>query len=163
MNIILAEKSHSKKLAEIIKATFHLACPESSDRNLQSIYTTKHLSAQSFKKLIDDERHKVWAAVDSKELVGFAVMVMDSDELPMLSKLYILPDYHGKRFAPKLCKAVIDYAKIRRYKALNLLVYSGNLKAKAFYEKQGFKLIGSCDFHMETEVHKDHLYQLLLA
>ena len=54
----------------------------------------------------------------------------------------------------------MNHTKKSGYKKLNLSVYSGNLKAKAFYEKQGFKLVSDYDFLMETELHKDHIYEL---
>ena len=41
--------------------------------------------------------------------------------------------------------------KIRFY------VYSGNWKAKAFYEKLGFTFLEEVDFFMETEILTDHI------
>ena len=163
MNIMLAKHKHAERLSEIIQATFHLACPATSDRDLQSVYIARHLSAQHFQRFISDDQLQVWVALDSNEPVGLAVIDLKCEQSPLLSKLYVLPCYHGQGVAQKLYKAVIDYTKNSGYQVLNLLVYSGNVKAKAFYENQGFKFIGCCDFKMETELHKDHLYQRLIA
>jgi GNAT superfamily N-acetyltransferase len=160
MNIMFAEQSHIDGLASIVRTTFHLACPKNSQRDLQSVYISKHLCAQSFKQLLSSEHHNIWVALEEKEPIGFAVMERMSDELAMLSKLYVLPDYQGKGAALSLYNAVVNHTKKSGYKKLKLTVYSGNLKAKAFYEKQGFILVGDHDFLMETELHKDHIYEL---
>ncbi|WP_414153675.1 hypothetical protein [Psychrosphaera haliotis] len=55
---------------------------------------------------------------------------------------------------------MISYVISCGIKKLNLSVYSGNSKAKSFYEKQGFTLQKTCDFIMETEIHEDHIYEL---
>jgi ribosomal protein S18 acetylase RimI-like enzyme len=160
MKITFAEQSHIDRLAYIVRTTFHLACPKDSKRDLQSVYISKHLCAQSFKQLLSSEHYHIWVALEANQPIGFAVMQGMSDELAMLSKLYVLPDYQGKGVALSLYNAVVNHTKISGYTKLNLSVFSGNSKAKAFYEKQGFKLVGDHDFLMETELHKDHIYQL---
>lgn len=160
MNISLADQSHIKGLAHIVKTTFHLACPEDSNRDLQSAYISKHLSVDNFSQLLSSKKHKIWVALEGKEPVGLAVMDAVTSDLAMLSKLYILPSFQGKSVAAELYKTVLNYVKISEFKKLNLSVYSGNSKAKSFYEKQGFMLVKKCDFIMETESHEDHIYEL---
>jgi len=99
-------------------------------------------------------------ALEGKEAVGLAVMETVTDNLAMLSKLYVLPNFQGKGIAFELYKTVLNYVITCGFKELNLSVYSGNLKAKSFYEKQGFILLKECDFIMETELHEDHVYEL---
>lgn len=160
MHISLATQSHIDGLAHIVKATFHLACPDNSDRDLQSIYIAKHLSANTFSQLICSTKHQVWVAIEGNTPVGLAVLELTSNDSAMLSKLYVLPTFHGQGIALALYKTTLNYVKTNGFKKLNLSVYSGNLKAKSFYEKQGFVLLKTCDFVMETEIHKDHIYEL---
>ncbi len=96
MNITFAEQSHIDGLAYIVKTTFHLACPEDSNCDLQSAYISRHLSAHNFKQLLSSDNHKVWVALEGKEPIGLAVMERVSDKLATLSKLYVLPKYQGK-------------------------------------------------------------------
>ena len=160
MKISLAEPSHVNGLAYIVKSTFHLACPEDSNRDLQSVYISKHLSEHNFKQLLSSKKHKVWVALEGEGPVGLAVMEVVTDNLAMLSKLYVLPSFQGKGVAIELYKTVLNYVISCGVKKLNLSVYSGNSKAKSFYEKQGFILLETCDFIMETEIHEDHIYEL---
>lgn len=158
MNITTAEHSHIESIAFIVKSTFHLACPKDSNRDLQSAYISKHLSCENFKQILSSDNHNVWVALDKKEPIGLAVLERLFDESAMLSKLYVLPAYHGNGVAYKLCSILLKYVKETGIKNLSLTVYSENLKAKSFYEKLGFKLVGEIDFRMETELHKDHVY-----
>jgi len=160
MNISLAEQSHINGLVQVLKNTFHLACPEDSSRDLQSLYISKHLSAHNFSQYLSSKKHKVWVALEGKEVVGLAVMEVISSDLAMLSKLYVLPSFQGKGLALALYNTLLNYVIISGFKKLNLSVYSGNLKAKSFYETQGFILLKKCDFAMETELHEDHIYEL---
>lgn len=99
MNIMLAEHAHAEKLSEIIQATFLLACPENSVQNLQSLYIAKHLSAKHFKQFISDNQHQVWVAIDSNIPIGLAVLDSNCEPYPMLSKLYVHPNYQGEGVA----------------------------------------------------------------
>ena len=160
MNIVFAKESHAEALAGIVKSTFHLACPKDSNPDLQLAYISKHLSTQKFKEFIVSDDNIVLAAVEESELVALAVIEKVTSNLACLSKLYVLPKCHGKGIAINLFEEAFKQVKKSKYKTLNLTVYSGNTKAKAFYEKKGFKLIGECEFLMETELHKDHVYEM---
>ncbi len=96
---MLAKHIHAERLSEIIQATFYLACPATSDRDLQSVYIAKHLSAQHFQRFISDDQLQVWVALDSNEPVGLAVIDLKCEQSPLLSKLYVLPSYHGQGVA----------------------------------------------------------------
>ncbi|MFA0442277.1 hypothetical protein BCU70_03390 [Vibrio sp. 10N.286.49.C2] len=135
MSISLAEPLHINGLAHIVKSTFHLACPEDSNRDLQSVYISKHLSAYNFEQLLSSKSHQVWVALEEKEPIGLAVMETMTENLAMLSKLYVLPSFQGEGVALELYKTVLNYARACGFEELKLSVYSGNLKAKSFYEK----------------------------
>ncbi|WP_230961314.1 hypothetical protein [Psychrosphaera haliotis] len=92
----LAEPSHINGLEDIVKSTFHLACPEDSNRDLQSVYISKHLSAHNFKQLLSSKKHKVWVALEEKEIIGLAVVEIMTENLAMLSKLYVYQAFKVK-------------------------------------------------------------------
>lgn len=163
MKITLAEQLHADKLQIIVKETFHFACPQDSNRDLQAKYIAKQLSSNHFRKIIGSNDNKVWVALDGSEPIGFAVLEKLSDDTALLSKLYVLSEFQGKGAAMKLADKVVGYAKDFGYKKITLSVYSGNLKAKSFYERQGFRFVNECDFVMETEIHKDHIYELSIV
>ncbi|MFM2483496.1 GNAT family N-acetyltransferase [Celerinatantimonas yamalensis] len=83
-----------------------------------------------------------------------------SQDTAILSKCYVLSEFQGQGIASKLYASLLNHTKTSCYSTLHLFVYSGNNRAKSFYTKQGFKLIGTDEFSMESEVHKDEIYEL---
>ena len=160
MKVILADQSHIEALVGIISSTFHLSCPKESSRDLQAIYMTKHFSKDTFSRLVASEQSFVWVALDRNQPIALAALEKKSNASAILSKLYVLQKYHGSGIATMLCDALLKQAKLSGFKTLRLYVYSGNFKAKAFYEKLGFTFLEKVDFIMETEIHTDHVYEL---
>ncbi|RBP78003.1 GNAT family N-acetyltransferase [Marinomonas rhizomae] len=160
INIMFAEHSHLDNLAEIMRTTFHLACPENSNHDLQDLYISKHLNAKCFEQILNSEKDKVWVALSGKKAIGLAVLEHGSKDIAILSKLYVMPDYQGQGIAYNLYSSVFNYVQETGYSHLQLFVFSGNNRAKAFYKKQGFKLIGTDEFTMESEVHHDEIYEI---
>lgn len=163
MYVTLAKKTQVEQLVEIVQCTFHLACPKDSNGDLQTNYIAKNLSVDNFSQFISSDNYMVLVAIEEFQPVGLAVLEKVSNNVGMLSKLYVLPKCHGKGVAAELLNEVFNRAKESGYNQLNLCVYSGNLKAKTFYEKHGFIHKGECDFEMETELHIDHVYALNLG
>ena len=160
IKINLADQSHIEALVGIISSTFHLSCPKESSRDLQAIYITKHFSKDTFSRLVASEHSVVWVALDNTQPITLAALEKKTNASAVLSKLYVLPEYHGLGIATMLCNALLKQAKHSGFKTLRLYVYSGNWKAIAFYEKLGFTFLKEVDFFMETEVHTDHIYEL---
>ncbi len=65
-----------------------------------------------------------------------------SDDIYELTGLYLDPDYIGKGFGKQAMDWVKKEALSRGFKSLSLWVLDGNYRAKAFYEKSGFKADG---------------------
>ena len=159
IKINLADQSHIEALVSIISSTFHLSCPKESSRDLH-IYMSKHFSKDTFSRLVASNHSFVWVALNNTQPIALAALEKETDTSAVLSKLYVLPEYHGLGIATMLCNALLKQAKHSGFKTLRLYVYSGNWKAKAFYEKLGFTFLEEVDFFMETEVHTDHIYEL---
>jgi ribosomal protein S18 acetylase RimI-like enzyme len=78
--------------------------------------------------------------------VGFAgYSIVDHDGRGYkLHKLYVLPDAHGTGVGKLLINEVVDQIRAAGGKSLSLNVNRNN-KAKAFYEKAGFKIKETTD------------------
>jgi len=77
---------------------------------------------------------------DGEEPVGFAAYLSKGNGIYKLDKIYILPSQQGKGTGRFVIAYVIDQVKQQRCTALQLQVNRNN-KAKAFYERLGFKVI----------------------
>ncbi len=114
IKINLADQSHIEALVGIISSTFHLSCPKESSRDLQAIYMSKHFSKDTFSRLVASEHSVVWVALDNTQTIALAALEKETDASAVLSKLYVLPEYHGLGIATMLCNAIVKTSKALR-------------------------------------------------
>ena len=105
---------------------------------LQLIYSPDSLKVQMEKK------HLFVLAELDEEPVGFASYSETSNGLFKLHKLYVLPDLHGKGLGKALLDFVINEVSLLGAITLRLNMNRNN-KAKSFYERNGFAIIGEED------------------
>ena len=100
-------------------------------------------------RLLETSKDIHYVAVYDNVIVGFVTINPAGDcDLPEtvyeLSSLYLDPDYVGKGFG----RLVMDWVKgeiaSRGYQTISVWVLDRNYRAKAFYEKCGFKPDGAC-------------------
>ena len=93
---------------------------------------------------------KVLAAEVAGELAGFAALAGDH-----LDHLYVAPASQGRGVGRRLLAA----AKAASPRGLDLLVFQRNARARAFYERSGFRLIELRDGAENEEREPDALYR----
>jgi GNAT superfamily N-acetyltransferase len=79
------------------------------------------------------------------QAIGFASVSKENDAVFKLNKLYVLPNIQGTGAGKSLLQQSIEHAKQNGGKQLHLQVNRAN-KAKAFYEKNNFKVLYEADF-----------------
>ncbi|MEO5978006.1 MAG: GNAT family N-acetyltransferase [Chryseolinea sp.] len=123
---------------------------------LEKIYSREALSraistcSQQFILLEDDGVGWGFAAYSQKE--------RESD-VYKLHKLYINPDTHGKGYGQQLVHEVVSRLKSNGLHVLDLNVYRHN-KARAFYEKLGFKIIAEEKIPLGPYILDDYIMRL---
>lgn len=103
-------------------------------------------------------------ALDGRQPAGYA-KIRSSENLPELGdvaaleieRLYAQRQYIGKRVGYMLLKACEDLAKKKRAGAVWLGVWEHNVRAMAFYEKNGFKRFGQHTFMLGEDAQTDLL------
>jgi ribosomal protein S18 acetylase RimI-like enzyme len=152
-------------IAKIAKETFALACPPSADPNELEKYIDYNLNAERFGKLIASQSTYIACVFVKGEMAGFIVAVYDSPCVDIadltstaeIQKLYIRPKFHGKEIAYKLMTSAIAEVTKPGIEKIWLGVYSGNIRAKKFYSKFGFHVVGETYFTMGSEKHLDNI------
>lgn len=73
----------------------------------------------------------------------------------LLDQLYILKDHHGTGIAHELMDWGLNEARNRGAEELYLTVYVDNHRARRFYDRYGFEVVGRYDFmvgdHADTD------------
>jgi ribosomal protein S18 acetylase RimI-like enzyme len=148
------------ELAHVAAATFPLACPPELTADDIADFVARNLSPENFRTCMADPEQHVFTATDasSGRIVGYALLVDaepdDSDvraaiaerPLTMVSKLYVLPGFHGRSVSTALMSAALDHAAERRSARIWLGVNDQNRRAQRFYEKMGFAIVGRKSF-----------------
>ncbi|MCU1531471.1 MAG: family N-acetyltransferase [Arthrobacter sp.] len=155
------------KLAELAAVTFPLACPPASSPEDIAAHLTNTLSERHFRAYLSDPEVTVLVIDADGRLRGYSLLVDRPAQDPEvastltllpsaeLSKCYVHPDHHGLGAAAELMRASIASAAATGAAGMWLGVNSENARAIRFYEKSGFRQVGTKSFQLGTTVEHD--------
>lgn len=132
----------------VISTLAHAIWPETYGKILSEAQL-KHMldlfySHESLEKQFNDN-HTFLIALMNAETVGFASYShADRAGTYKVHKLYVHPMLHGKGFGKKLLDRIVEEVKAVGANTLRLNVNRYN-RAKGFYERYGFKVVGEED------------------
>lgn len=166
-----ASTDDAGKLAALAAETFPLACPPESRPEDIAAHLAATLSEANFRAYLADPDVTVLVIDAGGVLRGYSLLVArparDPDvaavltSLPSaeLSKCYVHPDHHGLGAAAELMHASIVSAAAAGARGLWLGVNDQNARAIRFYEKSGFRKIGTKSFILGTTVEHDFVME----
>lgn len=79
-----------------------------------------------------------------------------------IARFYVDPAWHGRGVAPRLMQACLRRIREAGGDSVWLSVWQENGRAIRFYEKEGWRRIGTRSFRMGDDVQQDHLMALPL-
>ncbi|XAS68572.1 GNAT family N-acetyltransferase [Micrococcaceae bacterium Sec5.7] len=159
------------RLAELAAATFPLACPPGSSPEDIAAHIASTLGEDHFRGYLADAEITVLIIDAGGELRGYSLLVsrpaQDPDVASVLSllpsaelsKCYVHPDHHGLGAAAELMRATIISAAASGAHGVWLGVNSENAKAIRFYEKSGFRRVGTKSFRLGSTVEHDFVME----
>jgi ribosomal protein S18 acetylase RimI-like enzyme len=148
------------ELAAIAARTFPLACPPSTPPEDIASFIDTTLSAVRFSEYVNDAGRAVLAARHGGRIVGYAMLVrgvVDNAELAELSKIYVLPEFHGAGVSTELMDAALRTAAEWGAHSVWLGVNQENQRAQRFYLKSGFMISGTRTFQVGARRENDYL------
>ncbi|MDE8668797.1 GNAT family N-acetyltransferase [Pseudarthrobacter sp. H3Y2-7] len=158
-------------LAELAAVTFPLACPPSSSPEDIAAHLANTLSEEHFRSYLADPDITVLVIDAGGSLRGYSLLVnrpaADADVaaaltlLPSmeLSKCYVHPGHHGLGAAAELMHASLQAAAAAGAAGVWLGVNNQNARAVRFYEKSGFRKVGSKSFRLGSTVEHDFVME----
>ncbi len=100
----------------------------------------------------------------SKILLNEAHKDIDRQDIVKLNRIYLLDDFHGLGLGKVLLNSIVEYAKNEEQAAIWLYTWVGNKRAIKFYERNGFVVAGSHDFHVAEDYYNpNHIMYLSLV
>ncbi len=111
-------------------------------------YTSTKDIKHYFRWLINRDRDGFFVAEVDGKPVGFVacdanwVSFYENEEMGEIHEIFVHPEWQGRGIGSALLSKALDYAKRRGRRMAGLWVGVGNVRAKKFYEKFGFKEAG---------------------
>ncbi|OZG26649.1 GNAT family N-acetyltransferase [Williamsia sp. 1138] len=154
------DPADADELAAVAALTFPLACPPELSAADAAHFVAANLSADHFRSHLAGQDSHVLKAVDpaSDSIVGYALLVdgepTDPDvreaitarPLTMISKMYVLPRFHGRTVSARLMDAALSHGRTHGSALVWLGVNEQNVRAQRFYQKMGFAVVGRKSF-----------------
>ncbi|MDQ0692582.1 GNAT family N-acetyltransferase [Arthrobacter sp. W4I7] len=158
-------------LAALAAVTFPLACPPSASPQDIAAHLASTLSDRHFQAYLADPDVTVLVIDAEGGLRGYSLLVnrpaTDPDVVSALeflpsvelSKCYVHPGHHGLGAAAELMNASLAAAAGSGGKGVWLGVNSQNARAIRFYEKSGFRKVGTKSFRLGSTVEHDFVLE----
>ena len=161
MNFLIraAGPDDAHALSTVAARTFALACPPSTPAHELSSFIDAHLQPSHFLEQINADSNTVLVVEHAGAVVGYslanrapgAVGVAAADDLPELTRCYVLPEMHGSGAAQQLFDATLKLLE----GPVRLTVSIENPRAIRFYIRNGFATVGTTTFPVGDELHED--------
>jgi ribosomal protein S18 acetylase RimI-like enzyme len=168
-----ATADDAAEAAWLAALTFPLACPPQAARSEMATHIAQKLSPAHFREWAVSAEHALLVYDDGTGLLGYALLVLGSPEgaaeadavrtatgreapYVELSKIYVRPDVQGGGVAGELMRAASDAAaELGPGLPFWLGTNEQNLRAQAFYRKNGFEVVGRRTYVVGDLEHDD--------
>lgn len=157
-----------KSFTEVAKTSFLESHGHSaSEEDIQN-YINSNFNEEQNKTELNNPLSEYHFIFHNDELVGYSKVIFNSGIDPVketniskLERIYLLQKVHGTGLGKMLFDFVIELAKTNHQKGIWLFVWIENHRAVNFYQKMGFKIVGSHDFKI-SETHTNPNHQMYL-
>lgn len=129
-------------------------------------YVTENLSIEKFQKELNTAGSSFYFIWSGTELAGYmklntgeAQTVSGKNGTMEIERIYVLGKFHGQQLGKALLQHALSLTKDAGYATIWLGVWEHNVKAIAFYERNGFVKTGSHEFVLGSDVQTDHIME----
>lgn len=161
----LARATEAEELSTFASQNFTFACPDHLSQEAIEFFIAEKLSVAEFTRMLDNPAdYRIWIAhsKENNQILGYTLTVLGGpDGMPnemvrpgkiergaaYLSKCYVAPEWHGSGIAGALLeRAVADVSACARNSQVVLGTNIADKRARAFYKRHGFKVVGRRTF-----------------
>lgn len=158
VQVSAAGSADAVELASVAAQTFPLACPPGATQENIAAFVDANLSAERFADYLADPHRAVLAAARDGRIIGYAMLIRDSGaDAAELSKIYVLPEYHGGGVSTALMDRALATAGEWGARRVWLGVNRANQRAQRFYAKSGFRISGTRTFQLGADLEHDYV------
>ena len=173
ISIAKANLATATRLAALGSQTFSETFAADNTPEDMAAYLAENYGPEIQLSELQQARYTFLLAEMQGELVGFAKLWRDSplglaaDEPAQgrleVKQLYVVEDWIGTGLGAALMRRIQDLAQAENCTAIVLGVWERNERAKAFYQRYGFREIGELAFKLGADIQRDLILRKGLA
>ena len=168
-SIVKAKEEDFKLLADIGRISFIESHGNSASAVDINMYVSEKYNYDVFKEELNDQKNIYHIIYQNNRPAGYSKIIFNvphtniqMENVTKLERLYLLKEFYGLKSGYELFNFNVELSKQNKQEGMWLFVWKENRQAVRFYEKIGFKVIGSYDFKL-TETHSNPNHQMVLV
>lgn len=169
MEIAKAKPDDIEIIAEIGKRSFIESHAHSASQEDIDIYVNSKYTPGMIKEELSNVKNIYHIIFYNSQPAGYSKIILNENHsdislknVTKLERLYLLKEFYDKKLGYELFKFNIELSKKNKQTGMWLYVWKENYKAVSFYQKAGFRIIGSYDFKLSS-THSNPNHQMLLV
>lgn len=158
-----------QNLQKIAKETFHETFSAENTEEDMRCYLDATFSIEKLSEGLSNENSEFYFAKFQNSILGYLKLnfgksqtQLQDENAMQIERLYISKEFQSKKIGKLLLDKAILIAKNRNKNYVWLGVWSQNLRAIKFYEKNGFTAFDTVVFKLGTDEQKDLMMKLIL-
>ncbi|HLG04289.1 MAG TPA: GNAT family N-acetyltransferase [Bacteroidia bacterium] len=161
LQIRFADHADLSRLSRLSEETFRAAYSSFNTPEDMEAYVEANFSEKSLQRQIGKEKNKFLLALNGNELAAYAKLSLNPAEHlnaknPLeIARLYTSAALIGKGIGKRMMEEILTYARGANIDLIWLGVWQKNLKAVAFYQREGFEIAGTTAFTLGNDVQED--------
>jgi ribosomal protein S18 acetylase RimI-like enzyme len=167
-SIVKAEADDYQVLADIGKQSFIESHGSSASAEDINNYVSKTYREDIIRAELNDPKNNYHIMYHDEQPAGYSKIIynaphhnVESPNVTKLDRIYLQEKFHGLRSGYELLNFNIELSVKNNQSGMWLFVWKENHRAVRFYEKTGFKIIGSYDFKI-SDTHSNPNHQMFL-
>jgi GNAT superfamily N-acetyltransferase len=168
-SIVKAKVNDCELLADICKTSFIESHGSSAAQSDINMYVNKNYDRDVIKAELNDLKNIYHIIYHDMQPAGYSKIIFNvrhtniyAENVTKLERLYLLENFYGRKCGFELLNFNIELSRKNDQAGMWLFVWKENHRAVNFYERMGFKIIGSYDFRL-TETHSNPNHQMYLT
>lgn len=164
LQIIPALPEHAHALSDFSSAAFYDAYKYANTEEDMRQYVSEHFSEDEIRKEIGAKNTFIFLAMIDEKIVGYVKLgtATSPEELEgkpaiEIERFYVDKKLQSKKIGSALMKHIITFSKKQGKKIIWLGVWKKNIRAVAFYEREGFVKFGETIFTLGRDLQEDFL------
>ncbi|MAU71974.1 MAG: GNAT family N-acetyltransferase [Pseudozobellia sp.] len=166
--IVRASIQHIDELLTLAPKSFIDSHGHSASASDIDYYIERNFNETIFRNELLDKQIAYFLIYDDEQLAGYSKLTLNAtnscvtaQSATKLDRLYLLKAFYGRDLGKELMLFNLNFSKQNHQQGMWLFVWKENPRAIAFYQKNGFKIVGEGDFKIsESHSNPNHIMYL---